>query len=315
MLIFDFNNSEKRGLLFLAIIVVLGLGFRIFSPMFIDDSQTDFSQFKGEVKEFELAQKKLEQEEKELEQIKQNKYKTNNYKKNNYYKKDKYKSFDNKRDYTKLNPNKASISDWQNLGFSKKQSSVIYNYIKQIGFIEDKTQLKKIFVISTKKYSEIEPYIVIDKSDFINKNNKYSDISNDAIKFEVNVIDVNLATKDELMAIKGIGEWFSDKIIEYRDYLGGFYSKEQLKEVYGINDEVYDNVKNQITINSDSNKKINVNFCDEKDLSSHPYISYKDAKAIVNYRTKNGFIKDIDILFDENILTNIKLKHYLITQE
>jgi len=305
MFIFDFNSSERRGLLVLAILIVFGIGFKYTLPYLIPKTKTDFSKFKKEISELEFAK---EQELKEKEE-KLNKYKQyTSYKK---YDKKKYYTKKKKIKYFKLNPNTATISDWQKFGFSQKQAKVIFNYIKKAGGISKKEQLKKIFVIDDKKYKEISPYIVISKKDTEKQdNNTYNN------KYSTNqIIELNSANKTKLTSIKGIGDTYAERIIKYRDLLGGFYSKEQLKEVYGIKPEVFEKIKDYVNIDKSSIKKLNVNFSDVKSLSAHPYISYKDAKAIVNYRTKTGFIKNIDVLFEKKIISDKKLKYYLASQD
>ena len=301
MILFDFNSSERRGLLFLAVIILLSIAFKIFSPYLLKKSHTDFSKFKKQISEFEIAQQALLKKENEEKAKKSNKYK------NTYY--HKYKTKKRKQiKYFRLNPNTASISDWEKFGFSKKQSKIIYNYIKKSGGIKTKTQLKNIFVISNSKYNEIKKFIIIDKNNIntqnIEKNNNTA-----------NIIEINSASKENLMLIKGIGDKLSDRIIKYRNLLGGFYKKDQLKEVYGITPENFEKIKDFISIDAKNLKQININFSNEKDLSSHPYISYKEAKAIVKYRTKNGFIKNVNLLITNNLLNNNKALPYLISQD
>lgn len=50
-------------------------------------------------------------------------------------------------------------------------------------------------------------------------------------------LNLNTATKEELMKINGIGDAISDRIIEYRERNGDFTSVEQLIEVEGIGEK------------------------------------------------------------------------------
>lgn len=51
---------------------------------------------------------------------------------------------------------------------------------------------------------------------------------------KIEKINLNTATVEELMTIKGIGEVYARRIIEFRDAIGGFTYLEQLMEVQGI---------------------------------------------------------------------------------
>lgn len=60
-------------------------------------------------------------------------------------------------------------------------------------------------------------------------------------------ININKATKEELMTLSGIGESKADSIIAYRTKTP-FTTIEDLKEVSGIGDSIYEQIKNNITV-------------------------------------------------------------------
>ena len=61
-------------------------------------------------------------------------------------------------------------------------------------------------------------------------------------------VSINTATIDELMQLPGIGETKAKAIIDYRNEIGSFQNIEQLKEVNGIGEATFDNIKENITI-------------------------------------------------------------------
>jgi len=63
-------------------------------------------------------------------------------------------------------------------------------------------------------------------------------------------ININKATVDQLKEIKGIGESYAKRIIEYREKNGPFKKIEDIKEVKGIGEKLFEKIKDQITIES-----------------------------------------------------------------
>ncbi len=61
-------------------------------------------------------------------------------------------------------------------------------------------------------------------------------------------VSLNTATLEELMTLPGIGEAKALAIIQYREEVGAFQSIEELKEVSGIGDAIFDQIKENITI-------------------------------------------------------------------
>ena len=99
--------------------------------------------------------------------------------------------------------------------------------------------------------------------------------------------------------VPGIGSAYASRIVKYNKLLGGFTSITQLREVYGIDDELFDNIS--LYVMEEDNiinkcKKLEVNKLEFKEIVAHPYIDYEQTKAIVNLRRRIGNITSIDEL-------------------
>ena len=67
-------------------------------------------------------------------------------------------------------------------------------------------------------------------------------------RFEDKKVNLNTATKDELMTLKGIGEARAADIISYRETHGGYKSIEDIMKVPGIKDAAFQKIKDDITV-------------------------------------------------------------------
>ena len=90
--------------------------------------------------------------------------------------------------------------------------------------------------------------ILIDE-DILNENvNDIKDNSNQSINdSNTTLININTATKEELMTIPNIGESKADKIIEYRDK-DKFEKIEDIQNVSGIGESIFEKIKTYITV-------------------------------------------------------------------
>ncbi|HLC16947.1 MAG TPA: helix-hairpin-helix domain-containing protein [Thermodesulfovibrionia bacterium] len=61
-------------------------------------------------------------------------------------------------------------------------------------------------------------------------------------------VNINTATAEELMTIKGIGKVLSGRIIDHRQKVGKFNSVEELKDVKGVGDKLFLKIKDQLTL-------------------------------------------------------------------
>jgi DNA uptake protein ComE-like DNA-binding protein len=110
------------------------------------------------------------------------------------------------------------------------------------------------------------------------------------------VVDINQATKADLMRVYGIGDKISDRILDYKNKFGAFVSMEQLDDVWGLSPEVIAKLNQNFEVKSTAGiQKININNASIKELSQFPFFKYTLAKEIVVFRSMNGDIKTEDL--------------------
>ena len=102
------------------------------------------------------------------------------------------------------------------------------------------------------------------------------------------VVELNSADTTALKKVPGIGSVFAKRIIKYRELLGGFYSVEQLGEVYGIDEERYKSMKSWFSADLSLICQLIVNKVSMNDLQKHPYINYRQARIIGQLRKQKG---------------------------
>ncbi len=61
-------------------------------------------------------------------------------------------------------------------------------------------------------------------------------------------VNINTATVEELMSLKGIGEKKAESIVEHREETGSFATIDELKGVKGIGDKIFSKIKDHIAI-------------------------------------------------------------------
>lgn len=223
-------------------------------------------------------------------------------KKNTKYSKKKYLTPSEKFD-----PNEYSKNDWMKLGLSLKQAEAVLKFGKY-GF-KSKEDLKRVFVIPQELMLKI-----IDSTFYPEKNKTYISISEFKKENNSIVIDLNSASEEELLSIKGIGPFFAKNILKRREQLGGYMNNEQLLEVWKMTSEKMEEIKPYIKIDLQQIKKMNINTTTAEEFKKHPYFTWNMANAIVKLRNQHGPFKSINDLKMSVVITEelfLKIKPYL----
>lgn len=104
--------------------------------------------------------------------------------------------------------------------------------------------------VFTDEEEETQGETVISQTENTTEKNEYGAADSEE-KEAINVqypLNLNNCTAEELMTIDNIGEARASAIIAYRDYLGGYTSVEQLKDISGIGDAVYASIEPYVTV-------------------------------------------------------------------
>ena len=295
--VFTFSAGEKRGIYVLLILITALAGaiwyYRYYPPAF---PKQDYSAFEKEVDKFLAAQTK----EDSIKIIAASQEKNFSLKESSIT-------------YFDFDPNNLSEENWKQLGLNAGQIRAIHNYESKGGKFRKKEDLKKMYVISESDYARLEPYIKIQEQ--FAETPKYPEK-----KFTAPVIHIDIGTADtlELLSVKGVGPARARGIYKYRQLLGGYYSVNQLREVYGIDSAAYIQIAAQVFVKDSTNiDRININTASAEQLGKHPYIRKKLAEIIVRYRTQNGNYGDIAALRKMPLVNDslyFKLAPYLTVQ-
>ena len=204
-----------------------------------------------------------------------------------------------------FDPNSADYNQLIEFGFNRFQANNVINFRTKAGIFKNKIDLLKIYGIDSTFYKTIENYIQIEIAE------ESMIVSSKPV---VIYIELNSADSTELVQLNGIGSVYANRILKYRELLGGFYSTSQLLEVYNFPEETYRKIEENISVDTVFIKKIRLNFAEYSDLLKHPYFNKKQVEAILNYRNKNGSFQDIFQLKSTGIIdseTFSKVRPYL----
>jgi len=124
------------------------------------------------------------------------------------------------------------------------------------------------------------------------------------------MVELNTADTTELKHIPKVGSGISKMIYYYRLKLGGYASVSQLHEIHL--DTIY--LKQWLKVDTRYIQRLEVNQTSLSHLYHHPYCSFRQAKYIIDFRKRHGFIKGIATLAQSDLFTKadiMRLKPYL----
>lgn len=216
------------------------------------------------------------------------------------------------RGLKRFDPNKITEAELLSMNFPKYLAANWGKYIGRGGKFYRNQDLLKLYGMDTALYLQVEPYLFIESAVV---SPTPEPVYKKVAPAEANArIDINRATTEDLQKVRGIGPAFSERIVKYRKRLGGFSRREQLREVYGLEDATIEALWAQFEMDSaNCCARLPINQVVFDSLRRHPYLTYNQARAIIAYRDQHGYysgwadLAEIKILPDSVIL---KIKPY-----
>jgi competence protein ComEA len=208
----------------------------------------------------------------------------------------------------KFNPSTSTKQDLLSLGLQEKTVDMMLNYRNKGGQFRSKLDVKKMYSISPAEYARLAPYI--DLPDSIS-NNKFT-----ATKKVIAAVEINTCDTAQLNLLPGIGTYTAQRIVDYRNKLGGFISIKQVLEC-GVTEGNFETAKQYLQCNIKKVTFINVNTISFQELKMHPYCNEAMALAICKYRKAKGTIasiKELNTVEGTDATLFTKLMPYLTLQ-
>lgn len=220
-----------------------------------------------------------------------------------------------------FNPNTMTEEEGKAIGLTDRQIRNILNYRDKGGKFYSKNDLGKLYTISDEDFAQLEPFIVLPEvapKNYKKKTEKpdYQEEQEESkpVPKVIPHVDLNTVDSTTLVELPQIGPYMAMRVIEFRDKLGGYVDKSQLRDVKGMDSARFATIEPYINIGDADLRKLDVNRADFKTLVRHPYLSYEQVKRIFNQREKRGMIKNwaqLEALLKEEGEVNPLLERYV----
>ncbi len=275
---FAFSRNERKGIIFLLILLLLVIAYPFVFSLFFPKQKlnieiTEFPEISYEVYESNaVAEAKNEI---------------------------KLQQFD---------PNTADDKTLSELGFSEKNIRSLRKYLSKGGRFRKSEDILKLYGLSEEHKQLLLPYVVIAQQ----KPKKFaSDTITKKPKAQI-IVELNSADSADLEALYGISGKMAARIIKQRELLGGYVKLEQLTDLWGFNPDVLYDLKDKLILDAGKARIFDLNTVTEEELKTHPYFKYRLSQVIINYRKQHGNYKQLEdlkkiVLVDDSVYNRIIL--------
>ncbi|HOY17659.1 MAG TPA: helix-hairpin-helix domain-containing protein [Haliscomenobacter sp.] len=205
-----------------------------------------------------------------------------------------------------FDPNTVTASELQQLGLSARTAAIWVKYSAKGGRFRKPEDVQKVYGLPPDWYPKALPFMRISSAE----ESSYSGTGVEGRSFQhyperkpykketkpCSPIDVNTSDTSAWQSLRGIGPVLANRIVKFRDKLGGFYTLEQVRETYGLADSVFQKILPCLTLGNPGLKPLLINQATLNEMATHPYIGFKAARGILNWKDQHGpFTKPEDL--------------------
>ena len=189
-----------------------------------------------------------------------------------------------------FNPNFLTDYKAYTFGMSPQSYDRFKAFRTQNKWVNSKKEFQQVTGISDSLLNVMSPYfkfpdwVTHPKPKYRSKSRLYSKIAEEEKQ------DLNTATVEMLQSVPGIGTYFSKRIVQLRNKLGGFFAIEELHSVWGLKPDVIEKVGYQFAVKTPRPMvKLDINTSSASDLATLPGISFELGKDIWEFvRVRDG---------------------------
>lgn len=186
------------------------------------------------------------------------------------------------------NPNYITDYKGYTLGMSNEEIDRLHRFRATNKWVNSASEFQQVTKVSDSLLAILSPnfkfpeWVTNPKSKSFKSNN----FNNSKPKSFAQKIDLNTATASQLKQIYGIGEKLSDRIVSYREKIGGqFIADVELTQVYGLSPEVIERIQEQFTVKTPKSiLRFNLNTATRDELVTIQFIDYEVAHSIIEQR-------------------------------
>lgn len=307
----SFTLKERTGIIAVVVLILFFIVLPFLFPFFIRSKQVDQTAFEKEIAALQIKQQDS------LVTYTNRDYNENNFRNNGPASE---KNGVNKKPTGELfyfDPNTLTAAGWIKLGVTEKTAGTIKNYTAKGGRFYKPEDIGKIWGLHTDEVNRLLPYVKIEVkpgTDFQQSNHAVPVKTYEKPTYRITTVDINKADTSAFIALPGIGSKLANRIISFRDKLGGFYNLNQVAETFALPDSTFQKIKDKLVITNTDVKKLNINMATVDELKIHPYLRYNLANAIVQYRNQHGYFSSVNDIKKMMMVTDdifIKLSPYL----